>query len=104
MQRPSSRRALSDDFEMLNDAEILLRKYPEVSQEERDRIGHFLRHGSALDIGLLSSNAQVWEAAETFKSENPGYFATGLRVYAGWAVAVLGISATLVFIKDMGLN
>lgn len=104
MKRPDSRRALSDDFDTLVDAEILLGRYPEVSQAERDRIGHFLRHGSPLDIGLLSSNAQAWKAAETFKLENPRYFASGFGVYAGWAVAIFGIGATLVLIKDMGLN
>lgn len=104
MQRPDSRRTLSDDFETLADAEILLSKYPQVSHAERDRIGHFLRHGSPLDIGLLSSNARAWTAAETFKLENPRYFAPGLGVYAGWTVAILGIGATLVLIKDMGLN
>lgn len=104
MQRTDSRRAISNDFETLAETEALLSKYPEVTASERDRIGHFLRHGSPLDIGLLSSNAKAWKAAEAFKEENPGYFALGLKVYAGWTFAILAISATLALIKDMGLN
>jgi hypothetical protein len=104
VKKPESRRAISHDFDALAETEALLRKYPHVTDAERDRIGRFLRHGSPMDIGLLSSNPDVWTAAQNFRAENRGYFALGGGFYAGWVVALVSIGLGLLFIKDMGLN
>ena len=103
MTKQQSRRAIARDFDALSDAEALLQKYPDVTATERDRIGHFLRRGSPIDIGLLSSSPDAWRAAETFKADHPGYFKFGAGVYVGWLVALVLLGVGLAAIKDMGL-
>jgi hypothetical protein len=99
-----SRRSIAHDPDALSDAEALLAKYPDVSADEHDRIGRFLRKGAPIDIGLLSSNGELWETAERFRLEHPRYFKLGGGVYAGWAVALIGIVGGLILIQDLGLN
>lgn len=65
------RRPIAHDVQILSDAECLLARYPDINAEERDRVGRFLRSGAPIDIGLLSSNAELWRKAERFKVEHP---------------------------------
>ena len=95
--------AIAHDPEALHDAEGLLGRYPEIDESERDRLAEFLRSGAPIDIGLLSSNRQVWRAADRFRRDHPKYFRMGARGYAGWAAAVTGLGLGLVLIKDMGI-
>lgn len=104
MTGSQSRRSIALDPDALGDAETLLERYPDVSSSERDRVAHFLRRGAPIDIGLLSSNAELWATAERFKRDNPHYFKVGVRVYIGWAGALTAIIGTLVLIKDAGVN
>lgn len=104
MKGQESRRSLAHDPGVLADAEDILTRYPEVSSEERARIGHFLSRGAPIDVGLLSSNAELWRRAERFKGDHPEYFKIGKGVYAGWIAAVIGIMLVLVLIKDMGVH
>ena len=104
MSLSQSRAAIAHDPDSLADVSALLERYPEVSVDERDRIGRFLRSGAPIDIGLLSSNAGLWRTADRFKFEHPHYFKVGAGVYAGWAAAVAALVGTLVLIKDAGMN
>ena len=104
MKASDPRRAIAHDLNALGEAERLLCRYPNVGDEERDRLARFLRHGAPIDIGLLSSNPQLWGAAERFKADHPSYFRLGARVYAGWAAAIAALAIALIFIKDIGLN
>ena len=102
MTTANSRGAIAHDLQSLEEVQSLLGRYPEVDQHERDRIAHFLRRGSPIDIGLLSSNPEVWRAASTFKAQHPSYFSISTRVYIGWIIAIASLAAVMLFIKDMG--
>ena len=104
MQTKGTRELLAHDAQALAEVEQLLEQYPEVSEEERGRVGRFLRSGAPIDIGLLSSNPRLWNKAEGFRAENKQYFSTARGVYIGWAAAILGIFMVLLLMKDIGLN
>ena len=104
MKGSQSQRTLAHDPDALSDAQALLARYPEVTPDERDRLGHFLRRGAPIDIGLLSSNTPLWRIVEQFKRDHPHYFRLGTGVYAGWIAAVVGIALVLILIKDIGLH
>jgi hypothetical protein len=100
----TARRSIAHDPNRLDEVQALLKRYPDLSEEERDRVGNFLRHGAPLDLGLLSSDPELWRAAGAFKTHHPGYFAPGRRFYLGWAAAITMLVGGLALIKDMGLN
>ena len=104
MKGQEPRRSLAHDHGVLADAEEILRRYPDISSEERDRLGHFLSRGAPIDIGLMSSNKDLWRSAERFKGDHPEYFKISRAVYAGWAAAIIGVMLVLVLIKDMGVS
>lgn len=104
MHNKGARDALAHDPQALADVEHLLERYPDISEQGRDRIGRFLRSGAPMDIGLLSSNSKLWKNAEAFRAENAQYFSTGRGIYVGWAAAALGIAVVLLLMKDIGLN
>ena len=104
LKAAEQRRSIAHHPETLVKVEELLVSYPDVNGDERDFLAAFLRNGAPIDIGLLSSNAQAWAAAERFRSENPDYFRTGPRVYAAWAAVIGALALALWAMKDMGLN
>lgn len=104
MNIATARSAIAHDSETLKDIQALLRRYPDIDEQERDRIGQFLRHGAPIDLGLLSSDPELWSAAGAFKSRHPHYFALGRRFYLGWAAAITALMGGLLLIKDMGVN
>jgi hypothetical protein len=89
MSRTKSRQALAMNADGLASAERLLLQYPDVTDNERDEIGAFLKGAAPIDIGLLSSNAEAWQNAERFKRDHPRYFAVGrgFLLYCSAAVA-----------------
>jgi hypothetical protein len=98
------RKSIARDAKALSDAEALLSMYPEVTDAELDRIARFLRHGAPIDIGLLSSNASLWEVAERFKNDHPRYFRLRPQVYLWWLLALAALVLCLVNVKDIGLS
>lgn len=79
MHNANARSAIAHDPNRLEEVQRLLRRYPDIDAQEHDRVGKFLRHGAPLDLGLLSSNPELWSAAAAYKTHNPHYFALGRR-------------------------
>lgn len=104
MTRAEPGRTLAHDPDALDEAKILLAKFPDVTADEQCRIGRFLRAGAPIDIGILSSDAELWKSAENFRRNHPEHFRVSARVYAAWVAAILLIGIALVVIKDIGLH
>lgn len=104
MNNAKARSAIAHDANQLEEVQRLLRRYPDIDQQERDRVGEFLRNGAPIDVGLLSSDPELWRAAGAFKTHHPHYFALGRGVYIGWAAGIMALVGGLAMIKDMGVN
>ncbi len=104
MNNANARSGIAHDPKMLDEVQRLLRRYPDLNEQERDRVGKFLRGGAPIDLGLLSSDPELWRAAGAFKAHHPHYFTLGRRFYVGWAAAITTLIGGLALIKDMGVN
>ena len=82
-----SRLRLASDPAGLEATEALLERFPDIDEAETKRIAAFIRSGSSLDIGLLSSNQPAWAKVETLRADRPELFRMSAR---GWvSVAVM---------------
>jgi hypothetical protein len=100
----NARRAIAHNPESIEEVQELLRRYTDINEQERDRVAEFLRHGAPIDVGLLSSDPELWRAAGAFKAHHPQYFTLSRRFYIGWAAAITMLTGGLVLIKDLGPN
>lgn len=104
MALAETRTSIAIDGQTLDQVDGLLRRYPDITPEECDVIGRFLATGAAIDIGLLSSSRDSWEASERFRAENPRYFRIGARGYVGLLMAAALLIVGLVLLKDCALR
>jgi hypothetical protein len=79
------------DNELLIEVERLLLQYPDVSERELDRITAFLRDGTILEIGLLSTNKPAWRNAESIRAKYPQKFARTRQDYLALGTVLGGM-------------
>lgn len=104
MQISESRAKLATDPQNLARTEGLLLRYPDVSSDEVEEIGRYLRRASAMDMGLLSTNQQAWSNAERYRLDHPRMFATTAKEKLVWTIATLTVIAIFVLLWDSGLG
>lgn len=104
MKISESRAKLATDPQNLARTEGLLLRYPEVSSDEVEEIGRYLRRASAMDMGLLSTNHQAWSNAERYRLDHPRMFATTAKEKLIWTIATLTVIAIFVLLWDSGLG
>jgi hypothetical protein len=76
----------------------LLRRYPEIGEEERLSLIRFLKHGTPEGVARLTFGSGVGPQLTAFKKDHPGEFATGLKVWAPLAIFGLGALTVLLAI------
>jgi hypothetical protein len=86
-----SRAKLANDPHTITRIESLLSSYPHVTADEAQEIAGFLRNGSCMDVGLLSTNRNAWAKAEQFRRENATEFATTAKEYALFAGTIIAL-------------
>jgi hypothetical protein len=83
------------DNEMLIRVEELLLQYPDVGERELESIISFLREGTILEIGLLSTNKEAWRNAERIRARYQQKFATTKQEYLALATVMSGMALIL---------
>jgi len=66
----SSKRSVAVDPKRLAHMESLLKRYPDLVQNERQEIIQFLRTGRLRDRGLLTSNQSISDELEAFRNDH----------------------------------
>lgn len=98
-----SRAKLASDAHALSRIEMLLVDYPDVSKDEEQEIGSYLRSASAMDIGLLSTNDEAWAKAQRYQKDHPSVFRTTLREFAVWALLAAFLAGVVLLLWDAGV-
>ncbi len=77
----------------LDRATLLLRRYPDVSPDEKDELVQFLKEGPPDDVARLTFGSGLDDRITALKKDNPGDFATGPRI---WLPLVSFVAAAIV--------
>lgn len=100
---PSAQRGISERSRRAR-VEDLLKKYPHVDAAEDAEILRFLKKGPPLDVGLMTTNEEVRDKLDAFRSEHASHFRLGLREYLLVAVLLAAFVAACVLLSDSGLR
>jgi len=66
-----------------------LRRYPEISEEERQQLIQFLKHGAQEDIVQATYVVGLEPRLIAFQRDHPEHFPRGLKAWGPFAVLVL---------------
>jgi hypothetical protein len=66
-----------------------LRRYPEISEEERQQLIQFLKHGAQEDIVQATYVVGLEPRLIVFQRDHPEHFPRGLKAWGPFAVLVL---------------
>lgn len=103
MKMTESRARLATDPHALSQVEALLLRYPNLSPEETEEVGDYLRRAKPIDVGLLSTNKEAWANAEQFRKDNPRVFALTRKEIAVWTLGSLAILAIVLLLWDLAV-
>ena len=101
MKMSESRARLATDPHALSQVEALLLRYPQLSEEEHEEVGDYLRRARPMDVGLLSTNKEAWTNAERFRKDNPQVFALTRTEIAVWILGGLAVLAVVLLLWDL---
>lgn len=82
--------------------EALLRRYPELTDDEIQELLLFVRKGPALELGLLSGNDELKPRLDRVRADHHGAFAIGMKEIAVIAALVAVIVLAIVLLWDAG--
>ena len=82
--------------------EVLLRRYPGLTDDEMHELLHFVRKGPALELGLLTGNEELKPQLDRFRADHQGSFAIGRKEIAVIAALVAVIVLAIVLLWDAG--
>ena len=81
----------------------MLRRYPRVSDRERQEILGFIRHGRHLDIGLLTSDDTLRPRLDAFVEDHKHHLQLGVADIARLVVVLAAAVLVCVLIWDLAL-
>ena len=84
--------------------ELLLDRYPEISLEEEALIIRFLKRGSALEVGLVTSNDAIRAELDRFREDHADQFRIGRAGIVAAVSIILGICALVWLLWDAGIS
>lgn len=96
MTTTSARRANAVSFD---EASQLLRRYPDLSEEERRELIRFIKEGSPDDVARLTFGSGLEDRITAFKKDHPRDFATGAKVLLPLLLFLLGATVLLVLAR-----
>ena len=73
----------------------LLRRHPQIDEEERLALIAFLKHGHPDALARAVYEHDLEARAVAFKKANPEHFATGFRAWLPWLGLLLGALALI---------
>jgi hypothetical protein len=88
----------------LERVEELLRRYPDIAAEESGEILHFLKKGTALEIGLLSGNDDLRPALDAFRAAHARDLSLGMRELLIVAAIVVLTVVACALLWDWGVT
>ena len=83
---PSTPQAAPVSISRMSDA---LRRYPQISEEERRQLIQFLKHGAQEDIVQATYVVGLEPRLIVFQRDHPEHFPRGLKAWGPFAVLVL---------------
>lgn len=92
----SSRRSVPVDPGRLAQVETLLKRYPDLVQNERQEIIQFLRKGRLRDRGLLTSNQSISGELEAFRNDHDKELSLGFGEFVAIALIIVLTGAAAV--------
>ena len=84
--------------------EELLKKYPDLSTDETAEILHFLKHASALEAALITTDEDLQRRLTMFRADHAPAFSLGLKHYLAVAALVAILIIGGLFLWDAGVK
>lgn len=89
------------DTAAYDQASRLLRRYPDVTPEERRELIHFLKDGPPDDVARLTFGSGLDDRITALKKDHPGDFATGPKILLPFLAFMIGAVAVLLLVRTL---